>query len=80
MNVSQAVQSYREFHHLNSGKSTLKNYDLVFSRFNKRYGSQLVDSISPDDLLKFLTSIIDHCRPATRHHRYCSLKAFLQFY
>jgi integrase/recombinase XerD len=79
MDVSQAAQSYREYHRLNSKKNTLKNYDFVFSRFNERYGNQSVESVSPDDILKFLTSITDHCKPATRHHRYCSLKAFFNF-
>ena len=79
MDVSHAVQSYREYHRLNSKKNTLKNYDFVFSRFNELYGNQSVGSVSPDDILKFLTSITDHCKPATRHHRYCSLKAFFNF-
>jgi hypothetical protein len=38
MDVSQAVQSYLEYHRLNSKKNTLKNYDFVFNRFNELYG------------------------------------------
>jgi hypothetical protein len=30
MDVSYAVQSYREYHRLNSKKNTFKNYDFVF--------------------------------------------------
>ncbi len=36
MKISQAIQSYQEYHRINSKKNTVKNYEFIFnsSRLN----------------------------------------------
>ena len=57
MKVSQAIQSFREYHRMNSKKNTLKNYELIFTRSQEAYGDRQIDSITFDDVLSFLTGL-----------------------
>jgi site-specific recombinase XerD len=47
MKVSQAIQSFREYHRLNSKKNTLKNDEIVFTRFKDAYGDRQIDTMKP---------------------------------
>jgi site-specific recombinase XerD len=78
MKLSQAVQSFQEYHRLNSKKNTLKNYEFLFTRFLEADSDRQIDSISSDDVLSFLTSFSTGSKPATKRHRYSSLKAFFK--
>ena len=57
MKVSQAVQSFREFHRLNSKKNALKNYEFIFTQFHEAFSDRQIESISTDDVLAFLTNL-----------------------
>jgi hypothetical protein len=57
--VSQAIQSFQEYHRLNSKKNTLKNYEFIFTQFQEAYGDRQIDTITSDDVLSFLTSRIE---------------------
>jgi len=47
MKVSQAIQSFREYHRLNSKKNTLKNDEIIFTRFKDAYGDRQIDTMKP---------------------------------
>jgi integrase/recombinase XerD len=76
MKVSQAIHSYQEYHRLNSKKNTLKNYEFLFTRFNDQFGNRDIESITPDDILSFLTRLTEGTKQTTKRNRYSSLKAF----
>jgi len=43
------------------------------------FGDRQIDSITSDDVLSFLTNLSTGSKPATKRHRYSSLKAFFNF-
>ena len=53
MKVSQAINSYQEYHRLNSKKNTLKNYDFLFTRFTDEFGERGLDTITPERFYPF---------------------------
>ncbi len=79
MKISQAIQSYQEYHSINSKKNTLKNYQFIFTQFQIKFGYREVDTFSPDEILSFLTKLTDGTKQTTKRNRYSSLKAFFNF-
>ena len=79
MKVSQAIQSHKDYHSINSKKNTVKNYAFIFSQFQVEFGERIIDSITPDEILSFLTKITDGNKPTTKRNRYSSLKAFFNY-
>jgi hypothetical protein len=37
----------------------VKNYEFVFTQFQDEFGDRLADSITPDEILSFLTKLTD---------------------
>jgi len=64
---------------MNSKKNTLKNYEFIFTLFQEAFGDGQINSITTDDVLSFLTGLSTASKPATKRHRYSSLKAFFNF-
>ena len=57
----------------------MKNYEFIFKQFQTEFGDRKVDSITPDEILSFLTKITDGTKQTTKRNRYSSLKAFFNF-
>jgi integrase len=57
----------------------VKNYEFVFTRFQDEFGDRLADSITPDEILSFLTKLNDGTKQTTKRNRYSSLKAFFNY-
>jgi hypothetical protein len=57
MKVSQAIQSFREHHWMNSKKNTLKNYEFIFTRFQDAFGARQIESITTDQ--RYLGKVTD---------------------
>jgi hypothetical protein len=55
MKLSKAIESYQKYHSFNSKKNTIKNYEFLFSRFKEEFGNTDLESITPDEILSFLT-------------------------
>jgi len=55
MKVSKAIHSYQKYHSVNSKKNTLRNYDFLFNRFSDEFSDRELESITPDEILSFLT-------------------------
>ena len=68
MKISQAIKSYKDYHSINSKKNTVKNYEFIFSQFQGEFGDRLVVSITPDDILSFLTKITDGNKQTTKRN------------
>ena len=57
----------------------MKNYEFVFTQFHDEFGDRLVDSITSDEILSFLTKLTDGTKQTTKRNRYSSLKAFFNY-
>jgi integrase len=57
----------------------VKNYEFVFTQFQDGFGDRLADSITPDEILSFLTKLTDGTKQTTKRNRYSSLKAFFNY-
>ena len=60
-------------------KNTVKNYAFIFTKFQGEFGDREVDSITPDEILSFLTKLTDGTKQTTKRNRYSSLKAFFNY-
>ena len=41
MKIFQAIQSYKDYHSINSKKNTVKNYQFIFTQFKDEFGDRL---------------------------------------
>ena len=57
----------------------MKNYEFVFNQFKDEFGERLIDSVTPDEILSFLTKLTDGTKQSTKRNRYSSLKAFFNY-
>ncbi len=57
----------------------MKNYEYLFSHFSEEFSDRELESITPDEILSFLTKITDGNKQTTKRNRYSSLKAFFNF-
>jgi site-specific recombinase XerD len=48
----------------------------LFTRFNDEFGKRELESITPDEILSFLTRLTKGNNQTTKRNRYSSLKAF----
>jgi integrase len=64
---------------MNSKENTVRNYELVSSRFGDQFGDRELGSISPDEILAFLIRLTEGTKQSTRRLRYCLLSALFNF-
>ena len=50
MKISQAVSIFFDYQRLNVKKNTIRNYEIVLSRFEEQFGDMKLTSISSEDL------------------------------
>jgi hypothetical protein len=50
----------------------VKNYEYLFSHFSDEFSDRELESITPDDILSFLTKITDGNKQTTKRNRYSS--------
>ena len=51
----------------------------MFTRFNDKFGKRDLESITPDEVLSFLTRLTEGNNQTTKRNRYSSLKAFFNY-
>lgn len=76
MKVSQASNCFLDFHRTNSKKNTLKNYELILSRFCDQFGERDLVSITQETVLAFLTEYTERNKQSTRRLRFSLLSCF----
>ena len=79
MKVAQAIKSFNDYHLMNSKKNTIENYEFVIPRFQSQFQSRELESITPDEILSFLSKITDGTKQSTKKQRYSLLRAFFNF-
>ena len=57
----------------------MKNYEFLFTRFLDEFSDRELESITPDEILSFLTKLTDGNKQTTKRNRYSSLKAFFNY-
>jgi integrase/recombinase XerD len=68
-----------DYHRMNSKTNTIRNYELVLSRFCYQFGDRVLGTISSDEILTFLTQITEGTKQSTKRLRYSLLSAFFNF-
>ncbi len=76
MKTNQAVQNFLDYHRTNSKKHTLCNYSYILGYFQIKFGEKEIDSITPDEILGFLTELTANSKQTTKRLRYSNLKSF----
>lgn len=79
MKVSQARNCFLDFHRMNSKKNTMKNYELILSRFCDQFGERDMVSITQETVLSFLTEYTEGNKQSTKRLRFSLLSAFFNF-
>jgi integrase/recombinase XerD len=79
MRVSEASRCFLDYRRMNSKENTVRNYELVSSRFCSEFSDRELGSITPDEILAFLTRLTEATKQSTRRLRYCLLSAFFNF-
>jgi len=60
-------------------KNTLRTYQSVLSKFSAQFAERDLDSITPDEILIFLTEINQRTKQLTKKTRYSQLTSFFNF-
>ena len=57
-------------------KNTYRNYNYALGYFQIEFGEREVESITPDDILEFLTELTTNAKQTTKRLRYSNIKSF----
>jgi site-specific recombinase XerD len=79
MKVSQGIHCWQEYRKLHSKKNTLRTYQSILSKFSMQFGERDINSITPDEILSFLTQINEGTKKLTKRTRYSQLTSFFNF-
>ena len=60
-------------------KNTLRTYQSILSKFSAQFGERDLDSLTPDEILSFLTQINQGTKQLTKRTRYSQLTSFFNF-
>ena len=79
MKMSDVKNYFFNYHRMNSKKSTLKNYEMLLSKFCEYFGDRELDSLMSEEILTFLTEITEGTKQSTKRLRYALLSSFFNF-
>ena len=60
-------------------KNTIRNYEFVLGNFQKHFGEAELSSITPEDILDFMTKLTDGNKQSSKKLRFALLSAFFNF-
>ena len=66
MKVSEAANLFMDYHKMNSQKNTIRAYGSLLSKFREHFPDRDLASISPEEVLSFLTNPNDICKQITK--------------
>ncbi len=79
MNISEAIEFFKNHHLSTLKRSTNMGYTLFFNKLKAHFADRTVDSIKPGEIEQFLESLTENTSKGTRHLRYAQTKAFFNF-
>ena len=65
--------------HASFKKNTLKTYQSILSKFTTQFGERDLNSLTPEEILSFLTQINEGSKQLTKRTRYSQLTSFFNF-
>jgi integrase/recombinase XerD len=60
-------------------KNTIRNYEFVLGNFQEQFGEAELSSITPEDVLDFMTKLTEGKKQSTKKLRFALLSAFFNF-
>ena len=57
----------------------MKNYGVLLAKFNAEFGDRELDTITPEEVLSFLTPFTEGTKQSTKRLRYAILSSFFSF-
>ena len=60
-------------------KSTFKNYEFIFSKFQYYFGEIEISSITSEDIMTFMSEMSNGTKRSTKKLRFTLLKAFFNY-
>jgi integrase/recombinase XerD len=60
-------------------KNTIKTYQSILSKLTTQFGERELDSLTPEEILSFLTQINQNTKQTTKRTRYSQLTSFFNF-
>jgi len=79
MKLSHAKECHQACPRADSKKNALKNYEFLFTRFKDEFGAREVESISPDEILSFMTRLTEGTKQTTKRNCYSCFKAVFNY-
>jgi integrase/recombinase XerD len=79
MRAAEATRCFFDYHRMNSKPHTIRNYELVLTRFCDQFGDRELASLTTDEILAFLTQFTEGTKQSTKRLRYSLLSAFFNF-
>ncbi len=79
MIIKEAVELFRQHQKGNVKKNTIRSYGKFLDLLQARFSEKTVDSVSPDDISRFLEQCTEGLSRSTRHLRYAQMKAFFNY-
>jgi integrase/recombinase XerD len=79
MRIAEASRCFLDYHRINSKTNTVRNYELILSRFCSQFGDRDLGSLTNEEILTFLTQFTEGTKQSTKRLRYSLLSAFFNF-
>jgi integrase/recombinase XerD len=79
MRSTEAIRCFLDYHRMNSKPHTIRNYEMVLTRFCDQFGDRELASLTNDEILAFFTQFTEGCKQSTKRLRYSLLSAFFNF-
>jgi len=64
---------------MNVKKNTLRNYEFILSKFQHHFNDIELSSITPEDIMNFMSTVSDGTKQNTKKLRFTLLSAFFNF-
>ena len=79
MTVQRAVELFGEHQKVAVRANTMRSYRRLLEHLQTTFSDREVDSLSPDEMARFLEGCTEGLSKSTRHLRYAQLKAFFNY-
>ena len=79
MKVSQAAETWMNYHQAQSKRNTIRAYRTVITKFCEEFGKADLGDLTPDVVLSFLNRWNQNSKPQTKRIRYAYLSSFFNF-
>ena len=79
MKVSEAIDRFIGYHEANSKRTTIRNCEFLLTKFRRDFAEREIGTLTPEEILSFLTRVSQGTRQATRKLRFSLLRCFFNF-